>query len=347
MYKRQVQEVDIAAGDRHLLRANGRRLVKPGFLAVMEDGKAEEENWLPQLAAGEKASIEKMDATQHFTEPPPRYNEASLIKELEERGIGRPSTYASIISIIQDRDYVIKERGSFRPTELGEHVWRILDEHFDDIFEVDFTSRMETELDKVEEGIDDWRKVIAFFYEPLTADLEKFKGRDTKELKKLVQEETEEICPNCGRNLVRKWSRNGPFLACPGYPECKFTRSLEEPEELDRACPKCGGKLVYKSGRFGRFIACSNYPECRYTEAVTIGIACPREGCDGEIVEKRSRRGKIFYGCNRYPKCDFASWDKPTDRKCPACGEAYLVEKNTKRKGHFLRCPACKHEETP
>ncbi|MBN1885625.1 MAG: type I DNA topoisomerase [Candidatus Krumholzibacteriota bacterium] len=342
----EVQEVDIRAGKRYMLRANGRRLVKPGFLAVMEDGKAEEESWLPPVAKEERASIESMDATQHFTEPPARYNEASLIKELEERGIGRPSTYASILSIIQDRDYVEKVKGSFHPTELGEHVWRILDEHFQDIFEVDFTSRMETELDKVEEAVDDWRDVIRFFYEPLTIDLEKFKGRDTRELKKLVQEETDEPCPTCGKMLVRKWSRNGPFLACPGYPECKFTKSLEETEELDRACPKCGGRLVYKSGRFGRFIACSNYPDCRYTEAVTLGIPCPREGCDGQIVEKRSRRGKVFYGCNRYPKCDFASWDKPTDRKCPSCGDAYLVEKDSKRKGHFLRCPACKHEET-
>lgn len=341
-----VREVDIMAGDDYLLRAGGRKLVHQGFLALYPDRQAESDDWIPELREGEMVEIRNIDASQHFTEPPPRYTEASLIKELEDKGIGRPSTYASIISIIQDRGYVEKEGRALLPTELGEKVWESLAELFNDIFEVDFTARMETELDKVESSEERWQDVVRFFYDPLQADLKKFGGR-RDELKKLVQEETDEECPKCGRKLVKKWSRNGPFLACPGYPECRYARSLEEEEELDRECPQCGGELKYKSGRFGRFIACSNYPECRYTEAVSLGIACPEEGCDGQITEKRTRRGKTFYGCTRYPKCKFASWDKPVESECPSCGNPWMVEKTTKKKGSFLRCPSCKHEVTP
>ena len=204
---------------------------------------------------------------------------------------------------------------------------------------------METELDKVEEAKENWQDVVKFFYEPLVGDLDKVKKREGN-LKSLVQEETDEVCDNCGRKLVKKWSKNGPFLACPGYPECRFTKSLDKEEELDRACPKCGGVLRYKNGRFGRFIACQNYPDCRYTEAVTLGIPCPVEGCGGDIVEKRTRRGKIFYGCSNYPKCTYASWDKPTGKRCPSCSESYLVEKRSKRKGTYLKCPSCKADFT-
>ncbi|MCK4351736.1 MAG: topoisomerase DNA-binding C4 zinc finger domain-containing protein, partial [Candidatus Krumholzibacteria bacterium] len=176
-----------------------------------------------------------------------------------------------------------------------------------------------------------------------TKDLDKVKGHGD-DLKQLVQEETDETCDNCGKNLVKKWGKNGPFLACPGYPQCRFTKSLEKAEELDRDCPKCGGKLVYKNGRFGRFVACQNYPECKFTEAVTLGIKCPEEGCGGDIVEKRTRRGKIFYGCSNYPTCTYASWDKPTVQRCPNCSGSYLVEKESKKKGRYLKCPACKSE---
>ncbi len=341
-----IREVDISAGDRFLLRANGRKLKEEGFLAIFPDKKSEEESWLPKLSAEDSLAVRKMDSSQHFTEPPPRYSEALLIKELEDLGIGRPSTYASIISIIQTRDYAKKEGRTFYPTELGEIVWKLLSQLFKDIFEVDFTARMEGELDKVEESNEKWQDVVRFFYEPLKADLEKFKGRK-EELKKLVQDETEEICEKCGRKLVKKWSRNGPFLACPGFPECRFSRSIEEEEEIDRQCPKCGGKLTVKNGRFGKFIACSNYPECKYTEAVTLGIKCPEEGCGGELIERRTRKGKIFYGCSNYPDCTYASWDKPTERICPECGKTNLVEKNSKKKGLFLRCPLCKHEVAP
>ena len=341
----EVKEADIAAGERFLLKASGRRLKSPGFLSIMPDRKSEKEDWIPDMSKGDETKIDRIDASQHFTEPPPRFNEASLIKELEEKGIGRPSTYASIISIIQARDYVKKEKGTLYPTPLGEQVWKILDQFFSDIFEVDFTARMENELDKVEDAKENWQDVVKFFYDPLVGDLEKVKERGG-DLKSLVQEETDEVCENCGRKLVKKWGRNGAFLACPGYPECRFTKSLEKEEELDRACPKCGGQLRYKNGRFGRFIACQNYPECRYTEAVTLGIPCPLDGCGGDIVEKRTRRGKIFYGCSNYPKCTYASWDKPTSKRCSSCSESYLVEKESKKKGHYLKCPSCKAEFT-
>ena len=341
-----IREVDIAAGDHYLLRAGGRKLVHPGFLALYPDKQADDGNWIPDLAEGETVDIRNLDALQHFTEPPPRFTEASLIKELEDKGIGRPSTYASIISIIQDRGYVEKEGKAFHPTELGEKVWESLAELFNDIFEVDFTARMETELDKVEGSDEKWQDVVRFFYEPLLIDLEKFSGR-RDELKKLVQEETDDKCPKCGKNLIKKWSRNGPFLACPGFPDCRYSKSLEEEETLEKECPECGGQLMYKSGRFGKFIACGNYPDCKYTEAVSLGISCPEKDCDGQISERKTRRGKIFFGCTRYPKCKFASWDKPVERECPSCGNAWMVEKTTKKKGSLHRCPSCKHEVAP
>jgi DNA topoisomerase-1 len=341
----RVVEADIMAGERYLLRSNGRTLVKPGFLAIMQDQKAEQDEMLPALAAGDAVAIRSLDASQHFTEPPPRYTEASLIKELEDKGIGRPSTYASILGVIQARDYVSKKGSALFPTELGEKVWKTLESYFRDVFEVDFTARMETELDKVEEGKDDWRAVVKLFYDPLTVDLDAIQGKGA-ELKKLVQEETNEICANCGKSLVKKWGKNGPFLACPGFPECRFTRPLEELEAIDRKCPQCEGDLVHRTGRFGRFIACQKYPACKYTEAVTLGIPCPTKGCTGQVSEKRSRRGRLFYGCTMYPKCTFASWDKPTGQLCPNCAKANLVEKNSAKNGPYLKCPSCRHEVT-
>jgi DNA topoisomerase-1 len=339
----RVREVDIQAGTRYLLRASGRTLVKPGFLVIMQDHNEEKDAWLPDLTRGESLSINNLDASQHFTEPPPRYTEASLIKELEEKGIGRPSTYATILGVIQARDYVRKKAVALYPTDLGEKVWKTLDGLFRDIFEIDFTARMETELDKVDEGQDDWRDVVKLFYEPLTVDLEAIKGKRA-ELKQQLQEESEEVCANCGKKLIKKWGKNGQFLACPGFPECRYTRPIEADEVIDRKCPKCGGELVFRNGRFGRFIACKKYPACRYTEAITLGIACPMEGCGGQITEKKTRRGRLFYGCSNYPKCTYASWDKPTGQRCPVCSKAYLVEKDSKKRGRYLKCPSCRHE---
>jgi DNA topoisomerase-1 len=340
-----VREIDVSAGERFLLRASGRKLLAPGFLAVLQDEKPERDEWLPDCAVGDPLALRDCAASQHFTEPPPRYTEAALIKELEEKGIGRPSTYASILGVIQARDYVSKRTGTLYPTELGEKVWSTLDKLFRDIFEVDFTARMETELDKVEEGQDDWRDVVKLFYDPLTVDLADVKDKGV-ELKKLLQEESDEVCANCGKKLIKKFGKNGPFLACPGFPDCRFTRPVEEEAAIERKCPQCGGELMYRRGRFGKFIACKKYPECKYTDKATLGIRCPREGCGGELVEKRTRRGKIFYGCSAYPTCSYASWDKPTSQLCPQCGKENLVEKASNKKGHYLRCPSCHHEVT-
>ncbi len=338
----QTRRADISAGSRYLLRSSGRRLKFKGFLAIMPDRKREEESWIPDIKEGDRLSIIKLDKNQHFTEPPPRYTEGSLVKELEDKGIGRPSTYASIISIIQYRKYATKRKATLYPTRLGEDVWNILSRLFSDIFAIDFTARMESELDKVEEREKEWQEVVKYFYQPLTSDIEKANHRKDQ-MKELVQEETDEVCEKCGRKMVIKWSRNGRFLACTGWPECKFSRSINE-KEIDKKCPRCGGQLVFKDGRFGRFVACKNYPECRYTEPVKIGLKCPVKGCGGDIIERKSRRGKIFYGCSNYPKCKYANWDRPTDRICPNCGNDYLVEKHSSRKGDYLKCNSCKAE---
>ncbi|MDZ7859973.1 MAG: type I DNA topoisomerase [Candidatus Krumholzibacteriota bacterium] len=337
----QTISADLKAGI-YQLRSNGRVLKKKGFLDIMPDRKKEEDVQLPDISEGEVITIKKLEGKQHYTEPPARFSESALIKTLEENGIGRPSTYASILAIIQTRGYASKEKRTLYPTKLGEEVWRILDKLFNDIFEIEFTAGMENKLDEIEMAKTEWQDVIEDYYSHLKIDLEKFEV-EKSDAKKLVQEETDEVCEKCGKKLIKKWSRNGQFLACPGYPECKFTKSLDE-EDLDRECPRCGGKLKYKNGRFGRFIACSNYPDCKYTEPVKIGVKCPRDDCNGDIIEKRTRRGKIFYGCSNYPKCDFASWDKPVDRECPQCGGSILLEKSTKSKGDFFKCPACKHE---
>ena len=337
----RITRVDIKAG-KYILSSNGRVLEEKGFLAIMPDRKQEDDVTLPDLAEGERLTVNTLEGIQHHTEPPARYSEAALIKTLEENGIGRPSTYANILAIIQTRGYASKEKRTLFPTKLGEEVWRILDKLFADMFEIEFTSGMENKLDEIEMASIKWQDVIEDYYGHLKIDLEKFE-KNKEEAKKLVQEEMEETCENCGLKMIKRWSRNGQFMACSGYPECKFTKSLDE-ENLERECPKCGGKLKYKNGRYGRFIACSNYPECKYTEPVTIGVKCPRDNCDGDVIEKRTKRGKTFYGCSKYPKCDFASWDKPVVEECPKCGSRVLLQKYNKKNGNFLKCPACKYE---
>ena len=340
-------EVSIEAG-KYRLKANGRVMKFRGFLSVYDESRKENETELPEMAKGDKLDPKSIDGSQHFTEPPPRYSEASLIKELEDGGIGRPSTYASIVSIIQDREYVVKEEGRLKPTTLGRQVWLTLEGFFPDIFDKSFTALMEEELDKVEGGEDTWQKVVQDFYTPFRGALDQIDDKKER-IKSELQEATDLECEKCGRKLIKKWGRNGQFLACPAYPECKFSRPLEEEAEavqLDLTCPKCGGDLVAKVGRYGRFAACKNYPECKHTEAYPIGMACPAEGCDGHVVEKVTRRGKRFYGCNRYPKCTFAAWDKPIPTPCPACQNAYVVEKTSTKRGIYLKCPECKEEVT-
>jgi DNA topoisomerase-1 len=376
-----------------------------GFLKVYEEGKdakdeddEELKNRLPAVAQGEVLKFKEILPEQHFTEPPPRFTEATLVKELEASGVGRPSTYASILSTIQEREYVRKDGGKFSPTELGMVVTDLLLESFNDLFDVTYTARMEAELDDIEDGRIDWRIAMSEFYERFQKDLETA-ARTMTDIKRMEkptdficekcgkpmvikwgrhgsfiactgypeckntrqpQNETEgadamteqdeaEYCENCGREMVLKKGRFGTFMACSGYPECKTTKQLgaaQKPQDvpLDEDCPNCKSKLVKKYGRFGEFVACSDYPNCKYVKQKTVGVKCPNCS-EGEVVERRSKRGKTFFGCNRYPECDFVAWGKPIPEKCPECGGSYLIEKFLKA-GPMAQCPnnECKYK---
>ena len=344
--------VDIEAG-RLGLRASGSVLRFPGWLKVYgrdEEDEAEEGR-LPDLKSGTSLRVAgeplaeheaPVRPEQHFTQPPPRYTDASLVKALEEENIGRPSTYATIVSTITRRDYVEREGRSLKPTDLGRLVTGLLVKHFPDVFNVKFTAGMEEELDEVEEGKREWHSVVRDLWEPLSKDLESLKGR-TKKIKEELQQPTEIDCPSCGRKLVKKYGRNGAFLACPGYPDCKHTQPLDEselPVPVDGECPLCGSSLVARNGPYGRYIHCFRRPECKFTKPFTLGVKCPKCG-EGEIAEKRSKKGKIFFSCTRFPQCDYALWDRPRPVPCPSCGAAFLVEKVSKA-GTSLQCVTCK-----
>jgi len=348
--------VDVGVG-RLGLKATGSVLVFPGHLRAYGETDEEKSSRLPVLEVGQKLTLVDLHPEQHFTQPPPRFTEATLVKAMEELGIGRPSTYATIISTITGRDYVSRDGGRLTPTELGMAVSKLLVRMFPDIFDVEFTRRMEEELDRVESGEDEWHQVIREFYSPFKKDLDAASA-DKKALRASLEEKTTILCPECekeGRgvsHLVRKFGRNGPFYACPNYPTCKFTRPVDEsemPVDLGEACPECReGRLQERTGRYGRFVACSRYPACKFTRPVSLGVRCPKDGGIGELVERRSKRGKTFYSCNRFPECDYATWDKPVaDHPCPACGFPFLSEKNSKRKGTTWVCQRCKHEEEP
>ncbi len=380
-------------GADYIFRATGSVEKFNGFLRVYKEGKdakdeddEEEKSKLPVVTQGEVLKFKAILPEQHFTEPPPRFTEATLVKELEADGVGRPSTYASILSTIQDREYVRKEGGKFTPTELGMVVTDLLLESFDDLFDTSYTARMEEELDEIEEGKLDWRTAMSDFYVRFEKDLEHAATHmtdikrmerptdfvcekcgkpmvikwgkhgsfiactgypdctNTREIAEEGATEQDETvyCDNCGRPMVLKKGRFGQFLACSGYPDCKTTKQLGEAQKpkdvpLDEDCPQCGGKLVKKYGRFGEFVACGNYPKCKYVKQKTIGVKCPNCS-EGEIIERRSKRGKTFYGCNRYPDCDFVAWGKPIAEKCPDCGGGYLIEKYLKS-GAFAQCP--------
>jgi DNA topoisomerase-1 len=340
--------VDIEAGG-CLLRATGAVILFPGHLAVYSpaknskgNGSNGDERTLPDLHEGEELTLtnEGVVAEQHFTQPPPRYSEASLVKALEEEGIGRPSTYATIISTLSARKYVERFSGRFQPTDLGKTVLKVLLRGFPAIFETHFTARMEEELDKVESGEDPWVQVVEDFYGPFRKALDALEGH-SDEIRKELEERTDKTCDRCGSPMIIKWGRNGRFLACSAYPDCKNTAPVDGFQETDEKCPDCGAPLVVREGRFGKFLACSSYPECRYTRSVGLGVACPREGCNGEIVVRRARKsGRTFYGCSRYPDCDFVTWDRPVDTACENCGNPYLVEK-IRAAGAVLKCPAC------
>ena len=401
---------DVSAGD-YLFRAKGSVPTFSGWLAAYGELEAETsrgktvgqtadtpENGgdetasgiLPPLAAGDRLELKVLRPEQKFTQPPPRYSEATLVKELEENGIGRPSTYASIIGVLQIREYADKVDGRFKPTRLGVLVTDLLTKSFEDILDVEYTKEMEDLLDKIEEGRADYRGTLASFYKKFSADLEvaavempNVKGdgmpsdqtcdkcgspmvvkvgrfglflacstypdcQNTRELEKTETgpDNEEETCENCGKPMVVKRGRFGQFLACSGYPDCKTTWKLiatprgltaAKPDQvLNESCPRCGSNLVVKHGRFGEFTACNNYPHCKHVKLKGTGVTCPEDG--GEIVERKSRRGRTFYGCSNYPDCEFTLWSRPIPETCPACGASYLVEKFTKRHGRQVHC---------
>ncbi len=405
---------EIVAGD-YLFRASGRVLKFDGFLKVYEEAadedvkpvEGEEDITLPLLTQGETLKSLEILPKQHFTEPPPRYTEASLVKILEEKGIGRPSTYATILNTIQDREYVLKDQGKFHPTELGTVVTTLLVKHFEEIFDVQYTAKMEEELDEIEEGQMTWVQALREFYKKFQKDLKKA----TKNMENLKAQElpTDEICEKCGGPMVQKWGQFGSFLACAAYPECKSTREIakeetavkeggaasaeSEPEPCENCgkpmalkrgrfgqflactgypeckttrkltgstgapkkpdvvlaeiCPQCHeANLVVKDGRFGEFTSCGNYPKCKYIKPKTVGVPCPKPGCGGELIERRTKRGKTFYGCLKYPACDFVTWNKPVPEQCPKCGSPYLLEKSTKKEGlvHYCNEESCDYK---
>jgi DNA topoisomerase-1 len=402
--------IDIEAG-RFMFRASGSVLKFDGFLRVYEEGrdeKSEEDEEaarkLPLVQKDETLKLNSILPEQHFTEPPPRYSEATLVKALEEKGIGRPSTYAAIMTTILDREYVEKHEGRFHPTALGTTVNDLLVASFGDLFNESYTARMEEELDEIGEGKLKWTTALHEFYGKFAKDL---KIAEVEMKKKKVEAiPTDEICENCGSGMVIKFGRFGQFLACSNYPECRTTREIAKPQTatavdgdgnatakasaaggdgaaeaeeaetcelcgkpmalkrgrfgqflgctgypdcrnirkidrkgvvaaapvpLDETCPVDGAHLVRRQGRFGEFVSCSNYPTCKFIKRETTGIACPRAGCKGEIVVKKSKRGKAFYGCSEYPKCDAVYWDKPVSEPCPQCHAPFLLEKTTKK----------------
>ncbi|MBI3593256.1 MAG: type I DNA topoisomerase, partial [Nitrospirae bacterium] len=328
-------------------RASGTVIRFPGFMALYtesrDDIEEEEGGILPPLK--EKDALEQRDIkpTQHFTQPPPRYTEATLVKTLEEKGIGRPSTYAAILSTIQDRKYVEKnEDRRFAPTELGVVVNDLLVDKFPELIDFGFTAKMEDELDSIENAKMKWVKVVKDFYTPFNRDL----AEASKDMVKVKPQDipTEEVCEKCNSPMVIKWGRHGRFLACSGYPKCKNTKPLEgdagpqKAEQIvtDEICEKCSSPMVIKRGRFGKFLACSKYPECRNTKPISTGVKCPTDG--GDIVERKSKRGKSFWSCSNYPNCKFALWYKPVPKQCPKCNAAFLVEKRNKAGDVFHVC---------
>lgn len=412
--------VDIAAdpstssGQTYLFRAKGTVPKFAGWMAAYglqpgEPADAEktdkadkgddedvESGVLPSLREGERLELKVLRPEQKFTQPPPRFTEATLVKELEENGIGRPSTYASIIAVLQDRDYVNKLEGRFKPTAMGVLISDLLTKSFEDIIDVEYTRSLEEDLDKIEQGHTNYEKTLGEFYDKFKKDLAKA-GKEMQNLKEGIKtdevcdrcgsamlikvgkfgpfiacsaypectntrelekneadaertEEEIEPCENCGKPMVMKRGRFGQFLACSGYPECKTTRKLiatkqgslkaAKPDQvLDELCPRCQSNLVIKQGRFGEFTACTKYPECKYIKHKTTGVKCPKDADKGgDIVERKSKRGKVFFGCSNYPDCDFVLWNRPFPEACPKCGNPFLIEKVTKKHGRQLLC---------
>lgn len=327
----------IAASD-YKFRARSSTLKFPGFYKIL--GKPNEENEIPMMNEGDSVSLEKLNMETKQTKPPPRYTEASMVKKMENKGIGRPSTYSPTISLLFDRGYIKREKGSLIPLELGKLVNKVLVNNFDSIINCEFTSSMEEKLDKIEEGKEDWQESLKDFYKPFSEKIEEVESR-IPQIKASILEKTEKKCPRCGKPLVIKWGKYGKFLACSGYPECKY--SEPHPDDiLDEKCPECDSKLIIRKGKYGRFISCSNYPDCKYTAPISTGVKCP-ECKKGEFIERKSKKGKIFYPCSN-SECDNVLWDKPVNKKCPECGASFMVKKKGRR-GDYLFCIKCKYRE--
>ena len=349
------QTTVLTEGGPYVFRGVGSIYTFRGFLQVYDDfepesvdiDSKEEEAVIPDgLAAGDAVDLKNGgadDMHQHFTKPPPRYTESSLVKELEAKGIGRPSTYALIVSTVQERGYVEQKERRLYATTLGMDVNKLLRTHFNSLFNVEFTARMEEELDTIATGEATYMKVMDDFYHPFMELLNSVSPDEAR-----LTETTETPCDKCGRPMIIRWGRNGKFLACSGYPECKNAKPLPEDAErmkINENCPLCSHPLVLKQSRYGKFIGCSHYPDCTFTRPITLGIHCPK--CkEGEISERQSKTKRTFYGCTRYPNCDFVTWDKPVAKACPQCGNEYLSHKYTQKKGEFLKCPNCKDEFT-
>jgi len=332
-------------------RASGTVIRFNGFMALYteskDNGVEEEGEILPALKEGEPLTLHTLQPRQHFTQPPPRYTEATLVKALEEKGIGRPSTYATILATIQDRKYVHKTEGKFSSTELGVVVNDLLVERFSELIDVDFTAKMEDELDRIEDGKMGWVKVVKDFYDPFEKNLTEATNIVGKVKPKDIP--TEEKCEKCGLPMVIRWGRHGRFLACSGFPQCKNTkpipadgteqgmRSTENVSQLtEEKCENCGSPMVIRSGRYGKFLACSQYPECKNTKPIATGVKCPLDG--GDIVGRRSKKGKQFWSCNNFPQCTFATWYKPVQKRCPRCGAEFLVEKRDRAQTIYHIC---------
>jgi len=328
MAQQKVRIKTVEIGDDYIFVAKGRQVLFDGFTRVYEEEKEEQDETkeLPELKKGQTLTLKHVDLQQKFTQPPPRYNEATLIKVLEAKGIGRPSTYATILSIVQDRNYVKKEKGRFVPTPLGMTINRLMKEFFPLIVDINFTAKMEERLDLIEEGKRDWVKSLEKFYEALKKALEQAE-QGMKSLKK-EEKETDIICEKCGKKMILRWGKNGEYLVCSGRPDCKNKKNVKidadgnihvQVAEVKGICKLCGGNMIEKTGRYGRFLACSNYPQCKNTEPYYLGFSCPEENCNGRLVEKVSKKKKRFVSCSNYPNCAFATYMEPKEGNCPVC----------------------------
>ncbi len=345
--------VDLGCGKGNTFRANGSTVVNPGFMSVYLEGKDDtaktdkDENLLPPMEVGQVVVLKAIRPEQHFTEPPPRYSEASLVRALEEHDIGRPSTYASIISTLLQREYVELVNKRFHPTDVGRVVGKFLVQHFTKYVDYNFTAELEDELDAVARGEEEWIPLLTKFWGPFKEQVE----TKDKEVQRsdVTQEVLDEDCPKCGKKLSSRLGRSGRFIGCTGYPECDYTRNIDgeetsnEPEVVEgRKCPKCESDLWIRTGKYGKFIGCSSYPKCKHIESLeqpkNTGVQCPQ--CEkGEILTRKSRRGKVFYSCSEYPDCDYALWNEPLKEPCPKCNWPILTLKTTKSRGTEKVCP--------